>query len=208
MAFQPVDYTCGVVVKNKLPGSQDFLVDLAFNRGAAEPSQLEMVALATTIDGWWSTQILPYLCATVSYVEVIVTQLALQYGFQVFSANSAGVGGVGTEQAPNAQAACISLRTGTRGRSFRGRNYLSGVPNADIDVNTLSPTFMSNIANGYNTLRPGEAYDPTPFTWCVVSRYFGGVLRTPKGVTTPIVNALFTDDIIDDQRRRKPGVGG
>jgi len=206
MAFQPVPFTVAAQVRNKLPDNQDFIVDLAFLRGGGDPTVLEMFALGDNLDQWWTLSILPYLSDTVTYFEVVCNLLTAVDSFQTSSTSGSAPGGIGTEQAPNAQAACISLRTGHRGRSFRGRNYISGVPNADINVNHMDPGWMTTIENGYKFLLPGGAYDPSPFTWVVISRKSGGLVR-PAGVTTEILNAFFVDDIIDDQRRRKPGVG-
>lgn len=206
MAFQSVPQTVSVQVRNKLPDNQDFIVDLAFWRGVTDPTVAEMFALGDDIDQWWTLSIMPYLSDTVAYFEVVCNLLTTATSLQTSSTSGSIVGGVGTEQAPNAQAACISLRTGMRGRSFRGRNYISGVPNASIAVNHMDPTFMTTIESGYRFLLAGGAYDPSPFSWVVISRRAAGFVR-PVGVTTQILNAFFVDDIIDDQRRRKPGVG-
>jgi len=206
MAFQPVEFAAGAVVHNKLPGNQDFLVDLNFLFNAVEPTQVQLVDLANLVDEWWGLSVLPNLCDAVTYNETIVTQLALEFGFQVSASANGGVGSVATEMMPNAMCACLSLRTGIRGRSFRGRNYVSGIPTAQVTENVMLGTFLDAIEAAYEELLPGGAHDPSPAQWVVVSRVFNKLPRT-VGIATPIVNVLFTDNVIDDQRRRKPGVG-
>src|SRR6185369_1157557 len=141
MAFQAVPFAVLAQVRNKLPDNQDYIVDLAFTRGTTDPTVLEMFALGDNLDQWWKNDVLPFLSDTVTYLEVFCALLTTISSFRTASTSGSTTGSIATEQAPNAMAACISLRTGLAGRSFRGRNYVSGVPNAEIDVNHMSTTF-------------------------------------------------------------------
>jgi len=115
-------------------------------------------------------------------------------------------GGVASEAAPNNVAAVPSFRTGVGGRSFRGRNYISGVPNSQILINVLDNGFVANVITAYMQLLAGGGVLPANWEWVVVSMFSAGAQR-PVGLTTPVQNVIFTDTIVDSQRRRLPGRG-
>lgn len=98
----------------------------------------------------------------------------------------------------------ITFRTGNRGRSFRGRNYVPGIPQNNRSGNQVVPTFATTIQTAYQQL---TGLIPEMLgTWVVVSRFSGGVPRV-TGVTTPVVQAAFHDLNLDSQRRRLTGRG-
>jgi len=104
----------------------------------------------------------------------------------------------GSPAAANA-AACVSLRTAYTGRSFRGRFYVGGLPQAAfgnahlIDSGTAAALsgYFEDFITGLNTINK---------TLVVVSNYAAGVVRLIALATE--VNAVITDTKIDSQRRR------
>lgn len=185
---------------------------LYFDAGGA-PSIDDLLTLADVLSTWWTTNMAPLLCDTLTLNEVICSDLSVQAGLQA-SVGAASSGTVTSEAAPNNVAACISFRSGFRGRSFRGRNYIAGVPNNAIGINTLTTDFISGAVGAYqNLLETGSAPLPGLYTWSVVSRFSGvdGVTGKPiprtTGIFTHVNQVIFTDNIVDSQRRRLPGRG-
>jgi hypothetical protein len=174
---------------------------LYFQREGA-PSFGEAATLAETVASWYIENVLPHLSNQYTFTHVVVTDLENLAGVQAQSAAGDNAGGEASEQAPNNVAACIKLGTAIRGRSFRGRNYIPGIPNSLLVQNTLSPEWLSIVEIAYQALL-GLA---DPLTWVIVSRETAGATR-PTGVATPVVYARFVRNTVDSQRRRLPGRG-
>lgn len=172
-----------------------------------------LLTLCNDLDTWYEGSVLPLLSSSLALIAIVCTDIETQFGAQA-GISSTAVGGVGTEQAPNAIAACVGFRTGIRGRSFRGRNYVPGIPNAAININILDPTFMIDIVTGYEAILPGGGVfaGGVPL-WTVVSRYSGvnpttgAPIPRAAGITSQVTEVRFSDNIVDTQRRRGPGRG-
>lgn len=211
MPFIPVPDTAEVVISYSDVG--ELAQNTLYFTQAGGWTTGALLTLAEAIDGWVEGSLLPLLSSSLALTTIVATDIENEFGAQA-GVSSTAVGGVGTEQAPNAIAACISFRTGTRGRSFRGRNYIPGIPNAAIDVNILNGTFLLDVQAAYETLLPGGGVFPggVPL-WTVVSRYSGvdGITGKPiprvAGITSQITEVRFTDNVVDTQRRRGPGRG-
>jgi hypothetical protein len=106
---------------------------------------------------------------------------------------------------PNHVALCVSFRTNGRGRSARGRNYVSGFGEDAASGNTFSGTIANPIAQGYAALINSATYT-LDWEWVVYSRYENGDPRT-EALIAPVDNVVLTDLVVDSQRRRLPGRG-
>jgi len=98
----------------------------------------------------------------------------------------------------------VTFRTGQRGRSFRGRNYIPGIPTSSRTGNQIAAAFATNMVNAYQML--ADSFGAMLGTFVVVSRYSGGAPRV-TGVTTPVLVVATHDLNIDSQRRRLTGRG-
>lgn len=167
---------------------------------------LTMTALLTEITDWWSTEMAIELSSDLTLVLVRGSDLSSQNGIFVESTGNLPVSGVNvTESVPNNVAGCITFGTGLRGRSYRGRNYIPGMTNANVANNTIAPTSLGNIEAAYAAL---SSYIQNVDIGCdhvVVSRYTNNAPRT-AGITTPVISYTM-DNIVDSQRRRLPGRG-
>jgi len=173
------------------------------------PTVPDLEALGVILRDWWGANVAPELSNAVSLIRIELTDLTGPTGPAVsFTAGLPDPGlNVGEPAASNV-APAISFRTGSRGRSFRGRNFISGIPEAGISGNIVAGVVLDNLTDAYNQL----AVDTLAggFTWVVVSRFSGvdPVTHDPiprvAGVTTPILSAEFTDNVVDSQRRRLP----
>jgi len=171
----------------------------------------DIQSLNTNLTSWFQLSIAPLLSENWSSVAVHSRALNVPNGF-VVDQGAAAVGGVANEAAPNNVAGCISFRTGIAGRSFRGRNYVPGVPNNLITLNTMDSAFMLDVLSAYNLLLPGGGALPGGWIWGVLSRFsgidaLGHPIPRAAGVFTPIVNTLFVNPKVKSMRSRSPGHG-
>jgi hypothetical protein len=176
------------------------------------PDSTQLLATAAAIHTWFTGAFGPNLSSNVQLNVIRATShdtidgAAVDYTTGLPEVATGPDGG-----APGNVAPCISFKTGVRGRSFRGRNYIVGIPEAELVRATIDSGWLGAVTNAYNAL--SDSTDPTGATWVVVSRFSGVDPDTKKpipraeGLSTPIISAAFTDNTSDSQRRRLPGRG-
>lgn len=163
-----------------------------------------IVALGNAVNTWLTDSFMPQLSRVVTYTSLIVKDLSVENSFELVVNGFGLAGGVDDLTDPNNVTIAASFRTAQSGRSFRGRNYIPGIPKAQIDGNVVNGSFLSNMVVVYNGLQTAIA--DAGWEWVVASRTLvSGV--SGFGVMTPINSVLFTDNIVDSQRRRLPGRG-
>lgn len=173
--------------------------------GVPEPA--DMSSLAVEMWDWWETDHSLNLSQTVLLNEVVMTYMGAADGPQVtYAPDATTTGALVSIDLPNECSFCVSLRSGLRGRSARGRWYTLSVVNDQM----LDPNFLTSAAanafvadlNALRTIINTAGYIPT-----IVSYRSGGVPRPGGPVYYAFENAIATDTGIDSMRRRKPGVG-
>jgi len=205
MAFIP--FTDGVhVTINATWDGQLAINDLFFLFEPGAPSLTDVTTIAEDIDAWWGAGFLPLVCDTYHYNFTRARGLTSISDFEAEISTSAGVGAVTSESVPNNVCPCVSFRTGVAGRSYRGRNYVAGTPNTKVVGNIIDNGFQADIVTLYDQILQGGSADPTPWQWVVASFVHLNAPRT-AALATPIVEVLWTDNIVDSQRRRLPGRG-
>lgn len=164
-----------------------------------------IMALLQVIRTTIQEDLMPLLSSVIGLVRLVGTLLDAVDSIGItLSLPSPFLGGVVGEHLPNNVSYTVSFVTALRGRSFRGRNYIAGIPADGADGNQIDPTFRTGLLSFYDTLRNAVATEG--WTMVVVSRTSNGAPRV-TGVTTPI-NAITTyDTYLDSQRRRLPGRG-
>lgn len=204
MAFIPVPDVVSVGVVYNLHG--EFCQNTLYFTGVALDTT-SLSDLATSFDTHWNALVLDQLSEDLSVTEYVVADQSDING-PVFTRvpGTLEIGGVASPALSNQIAFCVSLRTANRGRSFRGRIYLPGIPAASMDdANHLVPAIATNIANlVFNAL--DQVTVDTGALPVVVSRFTAGEPRT-TGIATPMVSAIAVDNVVDSQRRRAPGRG-
>lgn len=208
MAFIPVPEVTEAILHFSLDGQ---LVENTLYFVGAGDDTIGANSVAGQISAWAAAQLLPLLCDDIVLDFVQANNLTTSSS-ATSVAPSGESGSIVEEPVPNNVCACVSFRTGIRGRSFRGRNYVAAIPNSEVTLNTMSSTLVTNLTNAYNELLPaGGALDG--LTWVVVSRFSGvdGVTGKPiprtTGIFTLVESVLMVDAIVDSQRRRLPGRG-
>lgn len=203
MAFVPAPNT--VMVELRFVWNQQKVENTLYFYDVAGWTLASMTSLATEVFNWWAANIRPSLSVQITLNEVYVTDLASNVSptFSLVPA-SGNVGGSANPSVPNNVAMCISLRTGARGRTARGRNYIPGIQLAALTANIWAPATITTMENAYNALASGAF--PTQGQLAVVSRYENNLPRA-TAVVRPVISAVVVDNIADSQRRRLPGRG-
>jgi hypothetical protein len=168
-------------------------------------STANMTALANALITWWSAQYAVGLTTQLRLVECKVSDMSAADASAVTVTAPANTIGTNTNPpAPNNVSFTITFRTSGRGRTARGRNYVTGFVNGHFTANTLASTTRNALVASYSSLI-GLAAD-NGCTWVVASRRLN---KNPRliGVTRPIISAVAVDDTADSQRRRLPKRG-
>lgn len=178
---------------------------LGFKRGGGWDIS-NATALANALIIWWTTFYADQLSSTLSLKEVAVTDLSSESGFShVQSAPTPNpTGGSIDDNLPLNVALCVSFRTSSRGRSFRGRNYITAIPVSQVNGSLADGAFVTAQQDAYNELL--NVAEDLSMLWVVISRFHNNAPRT-EGVGTVVTGAVIVDNVLDSQRRRLPGRG-
>lgn len=205
MAFVPAPNIIMAEVRYTLSGQQIENRIMVNNGGTVDAADLEAVAIA--VWDWAETSYIGSLSDDILLVSVVTTDLTTAEAGQYTYAPDTTTGGTETgDTLPNECALCISLRTGSRGRSARGRWYVPAIPvNFMENANNVTAVFGGQMVTALQTL----INDLTEGTRVptIVSYVTNGAPRVGGPVYFTITTASLTDTVIDSQRRRKPGVG-
>lgn len=202
MAFIPVSNVC--LVETRMTYDEQKIENTLYFQFDAAPDETSMTELATDIMDWWTGHYKNIVVNAVELRSVVVTDLSTDSGPQVTLPADEAIGAAGTSPLPANVALSVSFRTSQRGRSFRGRNYVSGLPvSALVGPNEFSPTFLTAVTSTYEAIPDGITGTQI---WGVVSRFHNKAPRT-AGVFTPITTVVMVDNIADSMRRRLPGRG-
>jgi hypothetical protein len=204
MPFVPVPNTLQAELRFLWEGQR--VENTLYFEGSAGVSPSLATDLGDALIGWWDTNFKALTTDTMSLEEVYLTDLTSATSFTVSDTSGLPLAGTNvSDSSPNNVAHCVSFRTAQRGRSGRGRNYVGGITEADLDGSVISALARAAHVVAYDILVGAGAFVPG-LQWVVVSRFTGGAPRT-TGLAIPITNVLSVDAIVDSQRRRLPGRG-
>lgn len=176
-----------------------FFVDMT------EPPSVEnMTALSAVVAGWVENEYAPIVNGAITFTEALYTDWTTQLGVQLTQPLSL-VGGTSGTMLPNESSFCVSLRTGFRGRSARGRWYMPPPDQAArLGINTLTTTYVGLAAGALSTLIDNIIGGG----WFMsVVQFRSNNVKLTTGVVRRFSHALAVDNLLDSQRRRKPGNG-
>lgn len=107
---------------------------------------------------------------------------------------------------PNEVTYCVSLKSNQIGRSARGRLYVLALAKANVSSqNRVGSGYRTNITAAVDGLRTRIA--SIGFAGVIVSYRNNGVPRPGGPVYYTWATTSTSDDIVDSQRRRRPGIG-
>lgn len=144
-----------------------------------------------------------------------ISQVSASSPKGVYVESAANSGGVSEATGiPASGTCCIKKATASRGRSYRGRMYMPGIPQSALvsgDANTLNSTFISNLLGDTIAFLASIAISHPELTPVVVSKFSGidsdgKPIPRAAGVKTP-VTVYTINNQMDSQRRRLTGRG-
>lgn len=205
MSQAPVPYVAKVAVEQGYQ-FQDIVNTLYFKKDAGTAwSDSDLASLNDAMVTWWTAHMQSILCQNLGLMAVTSTDLTTENGPSVTTAVSpVEYGTVATDGLTTSVALVVTFRTGLRGRSYRGRNYISGIPLAGAETETdATSAFLNSCLAAYANLDDVELAESC--THVVVSRQHNGVVLTTGDAHT--VLSYTGDSHFDSQRRRLAGRG-
>lgn len=204
MVFVPALGVAKVELRSTLDDQQ--VENTLFFYLGANPVDSDFETLGDELVTWYSTSVVPNLSTEFVFREAYVTDLTSQSSPTFTRTPVAPVPGQnGSPVLPSNVAFTVSFRTNGRGRSSRGRNYISGLTDVQVAGNELSALIANTFVSAYEELLPGGGA-LTNGVWGVLSTISNGAPRA-TGLFQNITTVLYTDLTIDSQRRRLPGRG-
>jgi hypothetical protein len=163
--------------------------------------------VANIVDVWAQAHYFHHLPNTVSLRGVQATDVSVANGSQhLITPEGSVVGTLDAPAMPNEVTLCLQLKTGSRGRSARGRCYILGLARSDVTgENTFWSVRATDLVADFTALK--AAIDGAGWSWVVASYVANRVPRPGGPVYFPILSVAFQDLIVDSMRSRKPGVG-
>jgi hypothetical protein len=204
MPFVPAPNIVSVEVRALLDGQR---IENRFTIDALTTVTPTIVAdIANVVNNWAQSSYFDFLPHNVSLSEVVATDLTTVDGAQYSIAPTGPfVGAIAANALPNEVSLAISLRTGNRGRSARGRSYVLALPTDEVSGNYVAGGFAALLVGSFDTLRTDIATGG--WAWSIVSYRTDNAPRVGGPVYYLITSVLVTDLTVDSMRRRKPGVG-
>jgi hypothetical protein len=203
MAFVPVPNAVQVEVRGLYFNQK--VENTIWMRAINGDMSAAVVDACSLVFDWWTESVMPSLSVDYSLREVYASDQSNQFGpTNTQTPVTVLQGGLNSAGAPGGTSLAVSFRTAGRGRSFRGRNYIVGIPKTSIAGNVVVSSYRTAIQSAYAALiGQGDAVD---LTWVIASKYSNKAPRV-TGVTTPVQSVVVTDPSVDSQRRRLEGRG-
>lgn len=203
MAFIPLPNTAQVELRYLLD-NQNVETTLYFTKAEGlSPDDLE--GIGEGVRGWWLGLMQARLAQNIALREIYVTDQSDQFGgTATITTGLPANGTASTDAAPNNVALCVSFRTARRGRSYRGRNFVPGIPKGVVIESHVTDEYAAGVQAAYNALP--ASLGQLGYTWVIASRQVNSAPRV-VGEVTPVTAAVVIDPTVDSQRRRLPGRG-
>jgi hypothetical protein len=171
--------------------------------GASTPAQIR-----TSAELFW-TFLTNVQATNVTYTSTIVKQMTPLAFDETITVPPTASGGLSSALANNVVACVLTKRTGTAGKTHRGRMYIGGIASIHwTDPNRLNTagatafgTFVGNVMGLY-----GPSGTDTHLQIGVYSRAIGGSHPFSLAGWQPLTS-IDTQIIFGTQRRRRVGVG-
>lgn len=196
MAFIPTPHGARIVV-NYTKGTETFsYVFYATKAGFDLTAQQELADAVDLVHvSTWKAN----LGSQISYLNTQVYDARESDGAIVVSNDHTGPGTAATETLPLNVAVCVTLRTAGRGRSSRGRKYITGTTEGNLENGVWKSTW-SAAALGYVNAIHGAIGDAG---WQHVIRSIQQDKQTVNPAATRAVTSLSTrNNLVATQRRR------
>jgi len=144
--------------------------------------------------------VLPNLASNLSLIGAKATDITSETGpVGNFNPGTPPTGGDSAPSTSNNCAACIKVETGNRGRSYRGRNFMPGLPTDEVEGNLIDIDWLDDLITTYGSYM--NSMNGDGMTPVVLSRVSDGVAR-PEAIQTPVLSYTATNNLVTSQRDR------
>lgn len=183
MPFVPFESAVRTAVRWSCEGQN--IVNTLWFRHLAEFDMPEGAILADRLNDWANGFLRPQLASTVIFEDVTVYDMRSEDSWVIVDDQNQGSAGtnVGNVLPLNA-AMTVTLITARRGRSYRGRNYVSGLVENAASGTLFTVIDTTAVGNAYEELLSSD-FTSEGWTLVVASRQ-PGTPPTILGVTTPV----------------------
>jgi len=182
---------------------QNWQFCLNFRKSAGSVTPTDLQDVAEEGETWFGVELDTHMSSDVTLADVTATDISVEGGQQhVITTNDPGT--AAADPLPLNVALCWSLRTAKRGRSYRGRAYLSGIPNDQyVDSVLANSTFCALLVSDLQALQ--ATLDGLGYDLVVVSKQHNGVETNPAEANEVI--SIIMDNKFDSMRTRLSGRG-
>lgn len=151
----------------------------------------------------WIEWVLPFQSSdfALQRVEARGLRSAGDFGYEA-EADPGTVGELLGASDNNATATVVSLRTGRIGKSYRGRIFVGGVPNANVENGFLQEAYRTSVAISVNNMI--AAINSASGWSAVIVSYFSGGEQRVTPLVTQITQAISVTAYPGSANRRRP----
>lgn len=196
MAFIPTPNTARCVI-NFVQGTSTYSNVLHFTKTNFTGG--DMNTLANVVDQAVVAAHLPNITTNSLYVGTRVYDIRTLSGAVVFNNDGAGGGAAAGDPAPLNSAVVITLRTATRGRTGRGRMFVAGFADAELNGFTWSANAATAAINYLSEVRDAAAL--VGWIHVIRSTQVDHVIQNPA-LTREVTGFEVRNNITGTQRRR------
>lgn len=197
MAFIPIPNTARVTLEYSFNGQ--LVVNVYWASKTTPLTTVDLGNILTTFQNWRTVQLRQR-----HHTSCLLNRLVAVDQTTQFSPSAEIVlitpepGLLGGTPSPGNVTVATTLLTALRGRAFRGRSFLLGVSEAEVDGNEYNAAGAAALTASYVQLIADLS--AVGYSLAVGSRQLNGVPRI-TGVATPVTGAI-TEIFMDSQRRR------
>lgn len=156
--------------------------------------------------GWYEGNMVDLEPTSLTLREIYSKSLETQPGPEATLSTGLPLAGTVAFQAlPSNATIAVSLRSGSTGRSSRGRWYWQQLTENIVDVNTVGTGMQADILAALRNLQ--SAISSAGYDWVIVSYRTNNAPRVGGPVYFSVADIILVDATIDSQRRRLPGRG-
>lgn len=169
------------------------------------PGVPELTGAAEGAYSWFTTRILPSLSSDLTLQIVVATDWSTQFPLTQGFAGPPINGGTAAESSSANVALVVPFRWPlNRPRLKRNKNYIAGVPEAEITLNTPSTAIRNVLWDAYVALIDDcrTWYPAFTWKWVATSAFSAGATRSEQ-VFGSIIGPYAHEQIVIGQRRKR-----
>src|SRR5213075_1687894 len=173
--------------------------DIYFRSDTGAMNAARGKTICQAVYNWYGSELMPLIGNDTQLVECIGVDMT---GFPHFLANAqplAEVSGSGAACLPLVLALRVDFHTALTGAWFHGKNFLPGIPKDKYIKSHIDATWAEDVRVAYESLF--TVASSVSCTWVIISRRFGGAVRT-SAVITPVTTVAVHDLRVRTYRQR------